>query len=65
MASRAPTNRPTIPPLWYATAAIIGVLLLKLLLAPQQLHDSIPYSAVEGYLCDGRIAEMTVTDHYI
>jgi cell division protease FtsH len=60
-----PPKRPTIPPLWYVTAALIGMLLVQLLLAPGQPRQAIPYSTFEGYLKSGKIAEVTVTDHQI
>ncbi|HXP30889.1 MAG TPA: ATP-dependent zinc metalloprotease FtsH [Stellaceae bacterium] len=51
--------------LWYGLAAVIGVLLLQYFWALSQQVEPIPYSAFETYLHDGKIAEITISQHYV
>jgi cell division protease FtsH len=51
--------------IWYVIAAILAVLFLQYLLATQQQVETIPYSTFETYLHEGKIASVSVSDHYI
>jgi cell division protease FtsH len=51
--------------IWYAIVAIAVVLFVQYAIWARQQIEPIPYSAFETYLHDGKIAEVTVSDHYL
>ncbi len=51
--------------IWYAVAAILGVILLQNLWMQSQHVEEIPYSKFEQYLRDGKIDSITITESYI
>jgi cell division protease FtsH len=58
-------QRETAFHIWYVVAAILGVLLLQYFLATAQQVEPIPYSEFETDLQAGKIAQVTVSDHYV
>ncbi len=50
---------------WYLVAAIMLILLFQQLVTQGQRVEQISYSEFEGYLAEGRVAEVTVTDDFI
>jgi cell division protease FtsH len=51
--------------LWYALAAVFGILLLQTLWQQYQQVEPIPYSQFQAYLRDGKIDDIVITDQYI
>jgi len=51
--------------LWYALAAVFGILLLQGLWQQYQQVEPIPYSQFQSYLKDGKIDDIVITDKYI
>jgi cell division protease FtsH len=51
--------------LWYALAAVFGILLLQGLWQQYQRVEPIPYSQFQSYLKDGKIDDIVITDKYI
>ena len=51
--------------LWYALAAVFGILLLQGLWQQYQQVEPIPYSQFQSYLRDGKIDDIVITDKYI
>ncbi len=51
--------------LWYALAAVLGILLLQTLWQQYQQVEPIPYSQFQSYLKDGKIDDIVITDKYI
>jgi cell division protease FtsH len=51
--------------LWYALAAVFGILLLQGLWQQYQQVEPIPYSQFQSYLKDGKIGDIVITDKYI
>ena len=58
-------QRETAFHVWYVIAAVVGVLLLQYAWSVSVRVEPIPYSVFETYLHDGRIAEITVSEHYL
>ncbi len=58
-------KRETAFHIWYVVAAILGVLLLQYFLITAQEAEPIPYSEFESDLQGGKIAQVTVSDHYL
>jgi cell division protease FtsH len=58
-------QRQTAFHIWYVIAAILGVLVLQYFLSASQRIEAIPYSAFETYLADGKVSEVTVSEHYL
>jgi cell division protease FtsH len=51
--------------LWYALAAVLGILLLQALWQQYQQVQPISYSQFQTYLKDGKIDDIVITDQYI
>jgi cell division protease FtsH len=51
--------------LWYALAAVLGILLLQALWQQYQQVQPIPYSQFQTYLRDHRIDDIVISDQYI
>jgi cell division protease FtsH len=51
--------------LWYALAAVFGILLLQGLWQQYQQVEPIPYSQFQSYLKDGKIDDIVIADKYI
>jgi len=51
--------------LWYALAAVFGILLLQGLWQQYQQVEPIPYSQFQNYLKDGKVDDIVITDKYI
>jgi cell division protease FtsH len=51
--------------LWYALAAVLGILLLQTLWQQYQQVEPIPYSQFQTYLKDGKVDDIVITDQYI
>jgi cell division protease FtsH len=51
--------------LWYALAAVLGILLLQGLWQQYQQVEPIPYSQFQTYLKDGKVDDIVITDKYI
>jgi cell division protease FtsH len=51
--------------LWYALAAVLGILLLQTIWQQYQQVEPIPYSQFQTYLKDGKIDDIVITDQYI
>jgi cell division protease FtsH len=51
--------------LWYALAAVFGILLLQTLWQQYQQVEPIPYSQFQSYLKDGKVDDIVITDKYI
>ena len=51
--------------LWYAVAAIVGVLLIQNWWHTSRVTEVVPYSQFEGYLRQGKVARISVADQYI
>jgi cell division protease FtsH len=51
--------------LWYALAAVLGILLLQALWQQYQQVQPIPYSQFQTYLKDGKIDDIVISDQYI
>ena len=51
--------------LWYLVIALFGIMLLQSMWTAGSQVETIPYSQFETYLEEGRVAEITVTEHYI
>jgi cell division protease FtsH len=51
--------------LWYALAAVLGILLLQGLWQQYQQVEPIPYSQFQAYLKDGKVDDIVITDKYI
>ena len=51
--------------IWYVMAAVLAVLFLQYLFATSQQVEAIPYSRFETDLKAGKIAKVTVADHYL
>jgi cell division protease FtsH len=51
--------------LWYVVAAVISVLLLQYFWTTAQQVEPIPYSAFKTYLHDGKVADITISEHYV
>ncbi len=51
--------------LWYALAAVFGILLLQTLWQQYQQVEPIPYSQFQSYLKDGKIDDIVIADKYI
>ena len=58
-------QRETAFHIWYVIAAVLAVLFLQYAITQGQRVEAIPYSAFETYLHDGKIATVTVSDHYL
>ena len=58
-------QRETAFHIWYVIAAVIGVLLLQYAFSTAERVEPIPYSEFQQYLDQGKIAEVTVSDHYL
>jgi cell division protease FtsH len=57
--------RQTTLNIWYLVAAFLAILLTQYLWSVSQQVEPIPYSTFESYLRDDRVAEVTVSQHYI
>jgi cell division protease FtsH len=51
--------------LWFALAALIGLLLFQALMAEMQALEFVPYSQFQTWLEEGKVAEVTVTERHI
>ncbi len=51
--------------IWAAIAVVVGILLIEYAIALSQQPKILSYSAFESDLRAGRVAEVTVTEHYI
>lgn len=51
--------------IWYAILAVFGIIMLQNFWSQGQHVETIPYSAFEQYLEEGRLSEVTVTSQYI
>ena len=51
--------------LWYALAAVFGIVLLQGLWQQYQQVEPIPYSQFQSYLKDGKVDDIVITDKYI
>ena len=51
--------------IWYAVAAIFGVILLQNLWMQNQHVEEVPYSDFQQFLRDGKIDNITITENYI
>ncbi len=51
--------------IWYALAAVLGILLLQTLWQQYQQVEPIPYSQFQAYLENGKIDDIVITDQYI
>ena len=51
--------------IWYAILAVFGIIMLQNFWSQGQHVETVPYSAFEQYLEEGRLSEVTVTSQYI
>lgn len=51
--------------IWYVILALFGIIMLQNFWSQGQHVETIPYSAFEQYLEEGRLSEVTVTSQYI
>ncbi len=51
--------------IWYALAALIGIVLLQFALARVEQVEVLPYSDFKRLASEGKVADLTVTEHYI
>ena len=51
--------------IWYALAAVFGVLLLNGLITAAVSVTAIPYSEFQRYLREGKVADVNVSDRYV
>ena len=51
--------------IWYAILAVFGIIMLQNFWSQGQHIETIPYSAFEQYLEEGRLSEVTVTSQYV
>jgi cell division protease FtsH len=58
-------NKGTRLNIWYALAAVLGVLLLHSVITAAVSVTAIPYSEFQQYLRQGKVAEVNVSDRYV
>ena len=51
--------------IWYALAAVFGVLLLHSVITAAVSVTAIPYSEFQQYLREGKVADANVSDRYV
>jgi hypothetical protein len=51
--------------LWYVLAAVMGILILQAIWQQYQQVQPIPYSQFQGYLRDGKVDDIVISDQYI
>src|SRR3954466_3493559 len=60
-----PMNKGTRLNIWYALAAVFGVLLLHSVITAAVSVTAIPYSEFQQYVREGKVADVNVSDRYV